>query len=418
MAREKIKKTRKHSAADLAAIVHRQIATGQLKPGDRLMTMRDLAQRYGLSIGSARRAMLQLEQEGRIVRRWGSGCYVTQAHLTPPPDHADRPHLSPVSTATRAASRNLVILLPYDGHFYDRLTSHLCEQAMVLGLTPVKLQLPLRPETSENSGLFGIIEQWKNHPPAAVVTCDLPLQIGRLIEDACGTRTHLVGVMMSDGPSRPHLWHRVMAHTANMGEALAESLFEAGHRRIGLITNQRRVDSQILPRSVRKQAYGHTELILALGRGLRRRGGPGLFSVYYNQELPQSGPCPFSPDEMQRIVTFMQRQPRITALIGLDFRLMAAMQAWRAADLPESQLPVMMGIGNTPWSQTWGFDSYCYQPQAIAQAVLSVLNGPIAPAGPVQKIRIDLRLIRHSNINPLASAGKAMIPGGVGSGGD
>jgi DNA-binding FadR family transcriptional regulator len=54
------------------------IASGRWRPGDRLPTERDLAQRFGLARNTLRRRLDALAAEGAIVRMVGSGTYVAE----------------------------------------------------------------------------------------------------------------------------------------------------------------------------------------------------------------------------------------------------------------------------------------------------------------------------------------------------
>lgn len=55
-----------------------QIARGSLKPGDRLESELSLAQHYGVSRMTLRQALSELESSGLVVRRHGSGTFVSQ----------------------------------------------------------------------------------------------------------------------------------------------------------------------------------------------------------------------------------------------------------------------------------------------------------------------------------------------------
>lgn len=66
-------------AADIAA----RIASGELAPGTRLRSERDLADHYGVAYGTMRRAMQHLREQGLIVTIHGRGTFVAQQ--SPPP---------------------------------------------------------------------------------------------------------------------------------------------------------------------------------------------------------------------------------------------------------------------------------------------------------------------------------------------
>ncbi|MER7167459.1 GntR family transcriptional regulator [Micromonospora sp. NPDC000207] len=57
--------------------IRRSIATGQLKEGDKLPSLPELADRYDCSVGTARRAIEHLQITGELQGRQGKGTYVT-----------------------------------------------------------------------------------------------------------------------------------------------------------------------------------------------------------------------------------------------------------------------------------------------------------------------------------------------------
>lgn len=61
----------------IKALIREQIASGQLKPGDQVPTEFELCQRYGISRSPVRQAMKELEYEGVLVRRPGTGTFVS-----------------------------------------------------------------------------------------------------------------------------------------------------------------------------------------------------------------------------------------------------------------------------------------------------------------------------------------------------
>jgi DNA-binding GntR family transcriptional regulator len=53
-----------------------RIRSGELAPGTRLRAERELAEHYGVSYGSIRRAMEVLRERGLIMTRHGRGTFV------------------------------------------------------------------------------------------------------------------------------------------------------------------------------------------------------------------------------------------------------------------------------------------------------------------------------------------------------
>ena len=78
------------SAARLLASLRKTIAQGEWKPGERIPTERDLAQRFRSARNTVRRALKVLEEEGQIYREVGRGTFVAQPHHQHPDDLARR----------------------------------------------------------------------------------------------------------------------------------------------------------------------------------------------------------------------------------------------------------------------------------------------------------------------------------------
>src|SRR3990167_1466278 len=62
----------------LSQILRGEILAGRIKPGERVDAEVRLAERHGISVIPVRQALRALEQEGLIVRRRGSGTYVSE----------------------------------------------------------------------------------------------------------------------------------------------------------------------------------------------------------------------------------------------------------------------------------------------------------------------------------------------------
>lgn len=73
--------TDSHLYQQIAEALRRQIAQGELGPGDRLPSMRDLAATYGCTPGTISRAYAVLADEGLVAGHRGGGTHVTEARL-------------------------------------------------------------------------------------------------------------------------------------------------------------------------------------------------------------------------------------------------------------------------------------------------------------------------------------------------
>lgn len=63
----------------ICELLHREISAGHWLPGERLPVESKLAENLGVAIGTLRKALAQLETEGLLERRQGSGTYVKRA---------------------------------------------------------------------------------------------------------------------------------------------------------------------------------------------------------------------------------------------------------------------------------------------------------------------------------------------------
>lgn len=100
---------RRADAGTIASAIARAIREGQHRPGERLPAERDLAERFGGARGTIRAALDRLERQGLIVRRVGSGTFVTEA-ASPGGDVSDLTSPQELLEARRALEPQLVRL--------------------------------------------------------------------------------------------------------------------------------------------------------------------------------------------------------------------------------------------------------------------------------------------------------------------
>jgi len=90
----------------VAATIERAVAAGQYQPGQRLASERDLAQEFGVSRPTVRRAVIALEMRGLLEARQGSGVYVRQSSA-PVPVSSPAPKDLDIGAFDQAEARRL-----------------------------------------------------------------------------------------------------------------------------------------------------------------------------------------------------------------------------------------------------------------------------------------------------------------------
>jgi DNA-binding transcriptional regulator YhcF (GntR family) len=70
----------------IAAQLQRLISSGQLRPGEELPSVREVAGRHAINPMTVSRAYSQLEAEGLLERRRGKGMVVAESRRRPPSD--------------------------------------------------------------------------------------------------------------------------------------------------------------------------------------------------------------------------------------------------------------------------------------------------------------------------------------------
>ena len=68
--------------AQIIAQIQQRIVTGQLQPGDRLPSVRDLAAEAGVNPNTMQRAMTELERQGLVHSQRTAGRFVTEDGAT------------------------------------------------------------------------------------------------------------------------------------------------------------------------------------------------------------------------------------------------------------------------------------------------------------------------------------------------
>ena len=288
---------------------------------------------------------------------------------------------------------------------FDQIANALAASALDQHLLPVNLQLP--PSGGSFEKFDPVFEDWENHEaPAAVVLSSGNTLLSNRIEKACRGRSILIHAVSV--PEQTRRWHSVRQNHLDITELALSHLTQRGHRRIGFVTHARHL-SDLEPMHHRKIGVGHTPWILGLGQGLRQRGirggtknpDSGLTVFYQRTVDDRPGSNPFAEIELERAAAWLSQPNRPTAIIGADFRLKAIVMAARMVDLEWGKDFELLGIGNTPWAYSYGFDSLSYRPIETAQAIMRIIKRyqskqPPAPSATAERVFIEPELVIHT----------------------
>jgi AcrR family transcriptional regulator len=98
----------------ILASIRRRIATGELKPGDRVPSTRQITRRWGVAMATATRVLATLQREGLVVARPGIGTVVASAPQSVPPTPRVRT-ASPVDISRADVVRAAVAIADAEG---------------------------------------------------------------------------------------------------------------------------------------------------------------------------------------------------------------------------------------------------------------------------------------------------------------
>lgn len=207
-----------------------QIESGLLKTGSRLPTIRQLAERYGLSTRGISQAVEHLELLGLIERVHGSGCYVRTRGAA-----EGRPS---------AGSDSVYLFSMMDGPvMVEQLLRPLVRSLQASGLYTVLVDTAADHDAVPSAEELRTI--WAQRPPRGVLVKDGRPSILQLIERAAPPGTRLVAAFQ--GRSRANRkWHKVESDEYAAYRMAAEWLLGHERKRIGLIMPAQRMTPSAL----------------------------------------------------------------------------------------------------------------------------------------------------------------------------
>lgn len=115
-----------------------QIEEGILNPGDPLPTREKLMQEHGLSLSTVTRAITELERQGWLISRQGSGTFVTKKTGETGESEEDRP--------------NVGLLLPLNNAYSQDLVTELVDEAADQNIDLITMFSPDDEDTELNLG--------------------------------------------------------------------------------------------------------------------------------------------------------------------------------------------------------------------------------------------------------------------------
>lgn len=100
-------------SAEIVASIRRRITSGELKPGDRVPSTRQITRQWGVAMATATRVLATLQQEGLVVAHPGIGTVVTGA--TAPVAVTPRARVTPTEVTREDVVRTAIAIADAEG---------------------------------------------------------------------------------------------------------------------------------------------------------------------------------------------------------------------------------------------------------------------------------------------------------------
>jgi len=329
------------------------IREGHMRAGERLPTVRDLAQRYDISFSSARLAVEHLKKVGLVQCIQGSGTYVKSP---------------PQSTTTSPST--VYLFLDSRAHLMGELPHHLTvglQKARILSINGICQGD--RPEQIQH-----ILARWKMEPPKAVVVKGVTTQsIEKSIRESCPPGTRIIATMRHPQLC-PTGWHSVNPDYRAAYRIAAQHLLKNGHTRIGLLVKPRIVKPH-WPNTLLKAFMWHTEQILAVGLMLREAEIDRGLTIHYNLSVNgDPSAIPTDEENVARMARWLNQPHRPTAVITEDFRFLGLKLAARRAGLRLGEDIAVICVGSQFLSEATDFPHISLGYDLVAQHIVELIT--------------------------------------------
>lgn len=342
----------------LFADLRTAIESNQLRRGDKIRSIRELSGSYGLPFESIRQVLRRLEEAKLVQRKHGSGTYVTGL---PAAEELRNQH-----------QRAVAMLFDTQGHVFSKIADELTRLLQEKNHPALRFAGDAAQPHRPPAIMLEVVRQWMESPPRAVIVNWYDQALNKALDglrQSAGSRM----IALEDTAIAGRGWHLVQSDVEAQAQIAVDYLQARGHRRIGLITHSRHIQPD-QPQTWRKQTTGHTPLILAMGHELRRTGKRGQLTIFYNKP-PTDGhkdAVTWEPN-LVRMSQWLSRPDRPTAIIGSDYVLTAIIKVARRLGLRMPEDLDLLGIGDTPWSEAYGFSSINLNEALIAQRIADLV---------------------------------------------
>jgi DNA-binding LacI/PurR family transcriptional regulator len=345
-----------NKAEGLVSDLQGSIAGGEFRRGERLAPIRRLASRYGISAKAVHSALKRLQGMGLVEMRQGSGTYVC---YTPEKER---------EADLIEAAQSVALFISETEHVFGQLSSRLVAELQTSNFRSIRFSRDHARGTEQFATQF---EEWRRRPPRAVVL-NWVSSDGAL-DDAVRAATTGGSRVITTFRGTVRDWHSVDPDPEEAAAIAVRHLVSRGHTRIGLMTHACAASKKPISR---KHAcrMGHMTRIRGCERAMEQAGIRKGFSMLWDARNPDDGTDFHHAPTMANIAQWLSGPDRPTAVVGDDYRMVTVIKAAEKMGLRMPRDLELVGVGNTPWSEAFGFDSVWLREDLAARHIADLIR--------------------------------------------
>lgn len=331
-----------HLYQEIAESIRRQIAAGEIMPGDRLPAVRRMARQWSCTPGTVNRAYRELAEEGLVSGRRGSGTRVLESSLI-----ANRPELEWANLVNRAEQFLLEVLS--SGHTLELAQSALSvavsrwltlQEQSPIAASNLPPSQQLRFAGSHDLAVELLTHRLRASDSSVRLEVEFTGSLGGLIALAQG-EADVAGI---------HLWD---AATASYNLPFIRRVLPG--RRLALVTLILRQLGLVVPAGNPQQIEGLSDLVRPTVRWMNRQPGSGT-RIWLDEQLRQAKIEPADIQGYDREgathMAVAQALQSGSATAGLSIK--AAARAYGLDFIPLTDEPYQLVIPEGVWeSAAW-----------------------------------------------------------------